>query len=1428
MRKTQKKKVLSILKRNNFNYRDNLSEKTGRRSIVCILTMLLLLFGIQEYLSFSTSAAQEASDIVFSKAAITYKNNSGTDVSISTDQSNPTHLPDDPTTLYYRANYETKYAKIIGNMNAANSNTVSYLLPGTDDTNGVNFSNVPSQDIFVNIAENSSIKVGSLSYKTENQDGVLQNGLYITYIKEDGDNGLQKLYEACKTEDSTIDAGLTYTGTLSYSGILSKGSNAYDTTIEVKDLQSNSGYVSFMNPNPLSNPDFEKIGTYNDADGTVTWTFTIEQTANSPMDYLLTDVLPTGSELASHIDAIQVTTTTAGSSTSSIPVSSGDGSPSAGTPAANNAYWDRTAKQLHLNLHFNDNEQKKTITVNTEITDGKTFLANGTLSGSISSVTNTCTLSNQEPTLPDQHAEGIVNIPGPFTENNIKKTGVFNSADGTITWTIIVRDVNYSWMKNLVIYDKVDIEWKLTDSGVSVYSANINDNGVVSKGTSLTDAECLTADPSSPGTAISPMENSSVNQIDSGFKLTLFNESTRTGCAENYYIEYTMTPVDPDYWTNHGNQDTTTDNTVWMSYEWKDGKGPGKNTLHGPSISDFPVGSTAVTKSKLNLSEKSTGYDPATGTFQWQVVLNPHKIPMTSPITLTDTMGTSMKLYSPNGPLAEPNDTGYVLSSQELTDVFGNGAANIFDSVTYKKDTAGNYLFEAVIKQDAVYASSTGQTATLTYKTISIVPDDYAGNTSQKSYSNNVTLNYTLSTNSVTAAAEASDKLTSQVIEKKSLGYDYSSTSGTSGLLKWQVVVNQNKMVLSTANGDTNLKDFIDSSQEFVISTDAPFTVTTDSANIGSTNWGGTTKRFTALSSGGTSADDNPSVIEIDGNVVLTFGKPENINNQTLTITFYTKLKNPDDFFDMGKGSAPKTQETAKNGTQGTQETGAFLTSPLSTVQSTAEWTIYNRLLNKTHTTRANNTDPVIHYVLEINPMKLTLPNNFKITDVMGAGLILDASSIKLYEATTGNSKAVTNRDNRCTVTKSGAGDLIDKGSLTINMLNGCYQMDFAFQFDTGNWDSTARNKTYVLEYDAIASSTGTNVSLQNNVSVSGTFLPEISASDSVEYSYNESAISGIAGSYGRISILKQTSASGNAPLQGAVFTITDQYGNVRTATTNASGSASFTLLPRESVYTLQETSSPAGFVTAGLPRTIAAGIKISGSSTGNFTWDPSANSQSGTLSPTLTNNRVYNFTVRNHPAPFIISFSAVDQYGRPVQGAEFQLYSSSDTANSNPLLPSPAVSDANGNVTFDLSSLGDGEYKFIQTLAPAGIKFDPATAIEYYFTLDLYGNNNGLHQGSITGTVVASVVNISTNPPPVNPVTPPSPDASSTHVNTSVKSPLPQEDVENTAMLPKTGGLRGLTLFFLLGVFMISAGIYLSYKGRPMKEQLEEDYNRK
>ena len=1367
--------------------------KFAKKAVSMIMTALIIFSSAAAFKLTPVHAEKQDTDINYTGTVIsTSSSGSSAGPAIGGTADNP-HVLANGTAVYLYSQYTVKYLKLIRDMEAAGTDTQSYQIPLSEY---INVASITEQNLKVTVS-GADYTIGSLKY-----DSAIP-GLIITFNKgisnTTTNEGLYALVRDCLGENTdTIvsdkadypsdSESTSYTGELFFSGTVNVTAEKYNQALEIKNMGSSNGYIRVDDPDNPVNPDFRKTGAL-DSDGHLIWTITLQRKKNtegkylSPDHYLLSDTLPALTEL----DSVSSVTDNGASVSSDV----SRGTDTEYTLQANSAYYNTSAGDLAIDVTFGENETRRVYTIVTDVSG----TADNNLIGK--NVSNTATLKAQSPSdLPSVSDTGNISIPAAMTGGNISKNGVVTE-DGKINWTVTVTGVNTAWMKYLTIYDQMSEDWKI-DGGLTV-SGN---SGSISNFAGETIA--------SPGSTSYTDNNG--NSVSSGFKLELFNDTSGTK-SSGYTISYTTTPASDDYWKNHDENDADTSNHVWLAYEWKAGIGPGTVSLDGPDITEFPVGSTAVDKS-------CNGYDRATGLFTWTVAVNPHEIPMQNDIILTDTMGTGMKL-DPASISQDPSGTGYTLTDDEKKAVFGADNAAKLGDVIYKYDDTNGYSFTAKIPSTYVNSNK----MTLTYKTKATAPALYAGNTSATDYTNKVSLSYNAGGTVKTAKDSATGKLISQVIEKTCLGYDYDTTATSAKTLKWKVVINQNKMCLSSVDWDTYVTDKIDETQDLAIGTGTPVTVI-----IGST----ATDTFdTALSESDRDNNKNSFAYVKDNKLIVEL-KKDAVNGNQVTITFYTKLKDIDGFFKDASGNS-LSNNIAYNGktSNGTMDGyGAILHSPAGEVEDDASWNIRNALIEKNFIA-ADSADPAPWYSVGINPLGTTLPDDFTIVDTMDTGLSIVPDSFAVYETTAENSTSVSsNQDYGKVKDKTSGTDLKSNGTLTIGTEEGTGKSVFSYSFNFNNnrWGSDANKKTYVIRYQVLFSS-GTSATYNNNVRISSSGYESQQTNAHRVYAYNAARINGLASSYGTIRVTKQTSETGHQAFAGATFTLTDSYGQVRTAVTAANGIATFALLPGGSSYTIRETKAPAGFADTGLPKVIAENvtINVANNVTRSFTYDPSADSLSGTLTPligSVTAAQTYSFAVRNKPALFTVNFMKKDQYGRTVQGAEFKVYDETDAACSTVL--AEGTSDANGVVSLNMSSRGAGNYKCKETKAPAGITFDAAGAPEYFFKIDVHGNIDGLYENAgYTGDVIKTIINNSSIPPATTASGTGKPNHQATagdnseqsaaqntaalHSSKALGARMSAKAPDGTEKLPKTGGFVGSMLLFMAGACMARTGIYLS-----------------
>lgn len=1411
-------------------------------SLFCILPVTVLAGELGEL----TSA-----DVTYSNSIGRWGGSSGTEI-LDGDT-----IPEDKS-VYLASDYQFPYGKMINEMRqnltpVTSGSTICYKIPM--DTLVVP-ETVADNDILVNV-DGVMVTVGTYGYRdaatAESMQTVIGDGgagMYLifkygeTSVDQSSRNGLAGLLQTAMGADvneptfgwDAVFDDLTASGNLNFQGTLDMSGVDYSDAIEFQIFNETAIHLKYPNPNPLSLPEFAKTGNYDAENGTITWNITIDRTVagNYPDSYLIEDVFPAGVTLAG-ADAVKVKTTQAtGDETTNVVMDANL------PPAENHGYYNSTTRALTLNVKF-DGETKKEFSIVTKVTPAEIF--NGKADdGSTVTITNEAKLTSNELTGVDKKDDTTIEIPRSVSQP--AKTGIFDMTSGKIKWKITVNNVNTAWLENLVVYDRCDDAWKLsgsvkindTDLSVPTNAAAFKSRYATQSVDPLTDEGKTTAGGGDP--------------IKSGFILTLFDynndQTSYTGLkTDTYVITYETEPVDPNYWETYeaDNPDGIT-NSVWLSYGWLDTYGdgkPGQLDRNPPQIDQVPISSTAIKKSS------NGNYNPATQLFTWDIVVNPHKIPMDTgaAVTMTDTMGKDMQLFCEGLPQPDVGSS-VTLNGTTLSALFGASVAETIQSAEYSNSTDAGYVL--TVSFDPMKIN--GQSLSFSYKTKVIKGTDVAGNVSDVPYKNQVRLNYQRDGHDIVANSEATNKLNSKMIEKSG---EYLYENGAAGtgynnkyLIKWTLKVNQNKMNVTDHNNGAWICDTIADDQDFVISPDTPVKIT-DQPIISSVT-------------DPPASQDSSHVSYADKKLMIYFGKAENINGKELTITFYTKINNVNEFFKNAQNTVLETA-TAYNGKTEIPQDGALFCNDLNPegVEADANVVIRNDFIQKIALDREID-DPTVKFRVGLNPQNMKIPENFTIEDKLSYGITLNPSSFKLYKAYTNEDGVIVTKDSQTPIwSGSNTGEGNKYGILTVGTYTDasdriCSKFSYNFDFvKSVGWSATANTWTYMLEYEATVDNLeAVNETYSNSVGTGTVGFTGFDASCEIEYSYNSANISSYTEGYGKITVTKQDMNT-NAPLDGAVFTLTDASGQSKSATTNTSGIATFYMLIPGNKYTLKETTSPIGHLpvpAGGL--LIAENIEITTTGTNNYTYTPTAGSTVGTLEPALSEGKNHTFVVYNHAAPFTISFAKRDQYGRAVVGATFGVYYVTDDEDAKQLLDPIATSDNRGNVLLDLSELSITTrtvFKIRELSAPAGINFDPETAPYYYFSIDQYGTASPIYTNNdLAGTAVSVIRNKSTTAPPTTPLTPADPATPGTpsenttnnnHSSNTSTTPtivvkandpaaIAQAALLQSALLahralPKTGGMIGSIILFVFGGLLTGCGIYLNPRSKGKRKNHED-----
>ncbi|BDF71073.1 hypothetical protein CE91St41_17000 [Oscillospiraceae bacterium] len=459
--------------------------------------------------------------------------------------------------------------------------------------------------------------------------------------------------------------------------------------------------------------------------------------------------------------------------------------------------------------------------------------------------------------------------------------------DREIEWTLTLRTLDRR-LDNLVLYDCIPTGLTLKDNSFKINGATLTES--------------------------TAKLDTSPSAIDS--KQPTFTLSFNTPYASVYTITY-HTVIKDDYFEEHSSeQKINFNNQAWLSFDWKSYNGSGTSVDF-----TFPTLDKGVGVDTNIIHKVSNGYNAATHTITWEVTVNPNKVYVLNG-TVTDNLTVPGLTYVANSfSSANPVVT---LDTAKSTN------KNIVVNVVELKNTTVSYTFKTTVDNSA----------------------DWAFNTNGKNYTNTATFKGEVQPAGGTASvvversASATQKITSEVLSKKFVSYDYSTNTIT-----WNITVNQNKMPMTGVVLEDTLPvylSYVDGS----------------------------------LPQGAAQVENRTLKITLPDNLV---------NGKEASLTYQTKL-------DVDACPDFKTDASVIISNSVTLTRDAY-----DPVETTVSHDISNQILNKTGMLKGDK----IAYTVKINPNGMTL-GGMSLTDKLPDGLQVDPESVKLYSATVGNDGTFT------------------------------------------------------------------------------------------------------------------------------------------------------------------------------------------------------------------------------------------------------------------------------------------------------------------------------------------------------------------------------------------------------------------------------------
>ena len=714
----------------------------------------------------------------------------------------------------------------------------------------------------------------------------------------------------------------------------------------------------------------------------------------------------------------------------------------------------------------------------------------------------------------------------------------------TIKWTITVN-TNDRRLDNLILHDALPTGLNLDDSSIEI-NGNPVSFGDIGSGGTVQGANTST--------------------------FTLAMPKTGGEYLQKYVITY-ETLVADSYFDNPGT--TSFSNTAWLSYQWKNYYGTG-DYIYDYSFPGITKGQNTPT----NIIEKHGVYDPAKHEITWTVYVNKYNVNINNGTIIDDLAGIG-QTYVPGSFKHDCPSPGLIT----IVDA---------DAVSTNKLT--------------ITVGAINSIHDFEFKTTVDDPADYAYNTGNKTYTNNVLFRYyvvgDLGTELVKTAT-GGVYVHSNVLVKKGIGYDINTNKVT-----WEVTVNTNEMPMA----NVFLTETIPAGQSFV----------EGSVKVGGTPFTGT-------------------VTHAAGDLSIDLGT---IN--TKNVVTYETLLDVDaitDFKSLKSFTVPNSV---------TLERGGGYTD----VTASGTQTITNNMLTKTGTLIDGNN--AIKYEVKINPNGLDM-TGLTLTDVFTGNMVLDLDSVKLYEATVTSAGVITK-----TATE-----------VTVNVQYNPATKMFTLDMPPGSG-------RYVLEYECFITDNSGGQDFKNNISFDAVITSAAGTSGEKTVTVSSSAGgSGSSGKKARLDITKVNSEKQGIKIAGVEFELYAEMAGTRTlvatATTDASGKASFVGLTKTREYWLEEVGSATGYKAD-------SAMVIEGSNPAvpldGYLFTPAAN-----LAITITND----------PEAAGISLLKINDANQPLEGVEFVI---TDKTVANGFVARTEVSDEDGKVTF--ADVPVGVYKLVETVTIA------------------------------------------------------------------------------------------------------------------------------
>jgi len=628
-----------------------------------------------------------------------------------------------------------------------------------------------------------------------------------------------------------------------------------------------------------------------------------------------------------------------------------------------------------------------------------------------------------------------------FTANNqtisFKNKASADYKDRDTTTTVLSNEAkvditsNFIEKEGLAGFDYIDWTVKINNNYFAITDAKITDK--LPEGLTLEEGSIKLN-----GTDMAIDNTNGPLKYDSGTRTLTYEFGAGTTINIPQTLTYRTKVTDPEAFTS--NTPKTYTNEAGLT-----GIGVPADTKVGVGVS---VATSVIEKS-------GQGYNPSNQEITWRIIVNNNKIDMKGAV-VTDSIPAGLE---------------YVSDSFTVKDNDENNVTPI-DGLTFDVPPAGANQ-RGLLKYNIPDNLTGNKTVTIEFKTKVLDNNLYATNKTTN-FTNEAVLNYTGGPESKSPATQ---QVKSEVISKRSLGYNYNTRE-----IEWEVKINQNKMPLT----NVVVTDIIPMGHKYVV----------DSSIIGTD-------------------PIDPSYNVNSNTLIYSVG---DITDEKI-IKFKTKVDDITIFEDNNTIKVTNTAKITANQIPGE-------------VQVTADRNINNTVVGKKGTYQSGNN--FIKWEVTVNQNSLKIDNPV-LEDILQEGLSLDTDSVKLFETVLANDGNLTKGDEVTPLT----GDNIKYNGATRKFefhfnktIDGPYILEFTTDIDDAYRNSTFTNTIYFKGSRPEQQSTSSNIAVSFQIGgggASGT-LGSITL-DKVDSSNNDIKLQGatfqIIDSFGNILSEKTTNSEG-------------------------------------------------------------------------------------------------------------------------------------------------------------------------------------------------------------------------------------------------------------------------------------------------------------